>query len=181
MLPQSQWKALCKTLETFCLRYLSLCFTQHKTWTWEHEQMLKLKQLPWCTLQTQEMEPLMSELARVSSNAKASAEDCGVGLLKTHSSHVGTCNIDFDITLCFFSISEGWSVFFFFCRLKNAILEVSLLSRSVNSKGANILFDDLYPEGLPLPYGQALQHTHTSIEAQVFLREIIKFRPVTYI
>ncbi|KAG2295982.1 hypothetical protein Bca52824_042651 [Brassica carinata] len=40
---------------------------------------------------TQEMEPLMSELARVSSNAKASAEDCGVGLLKTHSSHIEEC------------------------------------------------------------------------------------------
>ncbi|CAN6846887.1 unnamed protein product [Brassica oleracea] len=36
---------------------------------------------------TQEMEALMSELAR-SSNAKASAEDCGVGLPKKHSSHV---------------------------------------------------------------------------------------------
>lgn len=36
---------------------------------------------------TQEMEALMSELAR-SSNAKASAEDCGVGLPKKHSSHI---------------------------------------------------------------------------------------------
>ncbi|WZY82359.1 hypothetical protein YC2023_028743 [Brassica napus] len=42
-------------------------------------------------LKTQEMEPLMSELARVSSNAKASAEDCGVGLLKSHSSHIEEC------------------------------------------------------------------------------------------
>nr|VDD24893.1 unnamed protein product [Brassica oleracea] len=37
---------------------------------------------------TQEMEALMSELAVArSSNAKASAEDCGVGLPKKHSSH----------------------------------------------------------------------------------------------
>ncbi|KAJ0239843.1 Protein ENDOSPERM DEFECTIVE 1 [Hirschfeldia incana] len=40
---------------------------------------------------TQEMEALMSELARVSSSEKASAEDCGVGLLKTHSSHIEEC------------------------------------------------------------------------------------------
>ncbi|VVB03323.1 unnamed protein product [Arabis nemorensis] len=37
---------------------------------------------------TQEMETLMSELARVSSIEKASVEDCGVALLKTHSSHL---------------------------------------------------------------------------------------------
>ncbi|KAJ4906486.1 Protein ENDOSPERM DEFECTIVE 1 [Raphanus sativus] len=40
---------------------------------------------------TQEMEMLMSELARVSSNEKASVEDCGVALLKTHSSHIEEC------------------------------------------------------------------------------------------
>lgn len=83
-----------KVSKTLC-QCVSL--TRHK-----HEQMLKLKQLPLCTLQTQEMEMLMSELARVSSNEKASVEDCGVALLKTHSSHVLTYNIDFVITLCFF-------------------------------------------------------------------------------
>ncbi|CAH2058061.1 unnamed protein product, partial [Thlaspi arvense] len=40
---------------------------------------------------TQEMETLMSELARVSSREKASVEDCGVALLKTHSSHIEEC------------------------------------------------------------------------------------------
>ncbi|CAH8383689.1 unnamed protein product [Eruca vesicaria subsp. sativa] len=40
---------------------------------------------------TQEMETLMSELARVSSSEKASVEDCGVSLLKTHSSHIEEC------------------------------------------------------------------------------------------
>ncbi|KFK37234.1 hypothetical protein AALP_AA4G231300 [Arabis alpina] len=40
---------------------------------------------------TQEMETLMSELARVSSIEKASVEDCGVALFKTHSSHVEEC------------------------------------------------------------------------------------------
>ena len=52
----------------------------------------------------------MSELAR-SSNAKASAEDCGVGLPKKHSSHVGTCNIDFDVTLCFFQVLKAEAFF----------------------------------------------------------------------
>ncbi|KAF8101277.1 hypothetical protein N665_0208s0061 [Sinapis alba] len=40
---------------------------------------------------TQEMETLMSELARVSSIEKASVQDCGVTLLKTHSSHIEEC------------------------------------------------------------------------------------------
>ncbi|KAG2332145.1 hypothetical protein Bca52824_003325 [Brassica carinata] len=40
---------------------------------------------------TQEMETLMSELARVISSEKASVEDCGVALLKTHSSHIEEC------------------------------------------------------------------------------------------
>uniref|UniRef100_A0A1J3HF47 Protein ENDOSPERM DEFECTIVE 1 n=1 Tax=Noccaea caerulescens TaxID=107243 RepID=A0A1J3HF47_NOCCA len=40
---------------------------------------------------TQEMETLMSELARVSSSEKASVEDCGIALLKTHSSHIEEC------------------------------------------------------------------------------------------
>ncbi|KAL1191397.1 Protein ENDOSPERM DEFECTIVE 1 [Cardamine amara subsp. amara] len=40
---------------------------------------------------TQEMESLMSELARVSSREKASLEDCGVSLLKTHSSQIEEC------------------------------------------------------------------------------------------
>uniref|UniRef100_M4D329 Uncharacterized protein n=1 Tax=Brassica campestris TaxID=3711 RepID=M4D329_BRACM len=37
---------------------------------------------------TQEIESLLSELARISSREKVSVEDCGVALLKTHSSHV---------------------------------------------------------------------------------------------
>ncbi|CAH8392112.1 unnamed protein product [Eruca vesicaria subsp. sativa] len=40
---------------------------------------------------TQEMETLMSELARVSSIEKASVQDCGVALLKTHSAHIEEC------------------------------------------------------------------------------------------
>ncbi|KAJ0258513.1 Protein ENDOSPERM DEFECTIVE 1 [Hirschfeldia incana] len=40
---------------------------------------------------TQEMETLMSELARVSSIEKASVQDCGVTLLKTHSAHIEEC------------------------------------------------------------------------------------------
>ncbi|KAL0671847.1 hypothetical protein Bca4012_034551 [Brassica carinata] len=40
---------------------------------------------------TQEIESLLSELARVSSREKVAAEDCGVALLKTHSSHVEDC------------------------------------------------------------------------------------------
>ncbi|WZY91042.1 hypothetical protein YC2023_047777 [Brassica napus] len=40
---------------------------------------------------TQEIESLLSELARVSSREKVSVEDCGVALLKTHSSHVEDC------------------------------------------------------------------------------------------
>ncbi|CAN8284545.1 unnamed protein product [Cochlearia groenlandica] len=40
---------------------------------------------------TQEMETLISELARVSSIEKASIQDCGVALLKTHSSHIEEC------------------------------------------------------------------------------------------
>lgn len=40
---------------------------------------------------TQEMETLMSELARVSSIEKASVEDCRVALLKTHSSQMEEC------------------------------------------------------------------------------------------
>ncbi|CAA7050565.1 unnamed protein product [Microthlaspi erraticum] len=40
---------------------------------------------------TQEMETLMSELARVSSREKASVEDCGIALLKTHSLHIEEC------------------------------------------------------------------------------------------
>ena len=51
----------------------------------------------------------------------------------------------------------------------------------MNSNGANILFDDLYPEGYLTIRSSTATYTHTSIEAEVFLREIIKFRPVTYI
>ncbi|KAG2309615.1 hypothetical protein Bca52824_029363 [Brassica carinata] len=40
---------------------------------------------------TQEIESLLSELARVSSREKVAVEDCGVSLLKTHSSHVEDC------------------------------------------------------------------------------------------
>ncbi|WZZ48448.1 hypothetical protein YC2023_048555 [Brassica napus] len=40
---------------------------------------------------TQEMETLISELARVSSIEKASVQDCGVTLLKTHSAHIEEC------------------------------------------------------------------------------------------
>ncbi|CAH8348639.1 unnamed protein product [Eruca vesicaria subsp. sativa] len=40
---------------------------------------------------TQEMETLMSELAKVSSSEKASVEDSGVALLNTHSSHIEEC------------------------------------------------------------------------------------------
>ncbi|KAF3557709.1 hypothetical protein F2Q69_00010618 [Brassica cretica] len=40
---------------------------------------------------TQEMEALISELARVSSIEKASVQDCGVTLLKTHSAHIEEC------------------------------------------------------------------------------------------
>ncbi|CAH8384912.1 unnamed protein product [Eruca vesicaria subsp. sativa] len=36
-------------------------------------------------------ESLLSELARVSSRVKVAAEDCGVALLKTHSSHAEYC------------------------------------------------------------------------------------------
>ncbi|KAG5392320.1 hypothetical protein IGI04_022283 [Brassica rapa subsp. trilocularis] len=42
---------------------------------------------------TKEIESLLSELARVSSREKVSVEDCGVALLKTHSSHVEDCNL----------------------------------------------------------------------------------------
>ncbi|KAJ0259234.1 Protein ENDOSPERM DEFECTIVE 1 [Hirschfeldia incana] len=40
---------------------------------------------------TQEIESLLSELARVSSREKVAVQDCGVALLKTHSSHVEDC------------------------------------------------------------------------------------------
>ncbi|KAF8087843.1 hypothetical protein N665_0565s0029 [Sinapis alba] len=40
---------------------------------------------------TQEIESLLSELARVSSREKVAVEDCGVALLKTHSSHFEDC------------------------------------------------------------------------------------------
>ncbi|KAF2566283.1 hypothetical protein F2Q68_00028388 [Brassica cretica] len=40
---------------------------------------------------TQGIESLLSELARVSSREKVAVEDCGVALLKTHSSHVEDC------------------------------------------------------------------------------------------
>ena len=51
----------------------------------------------------------------------------------------------------------------------------------MNSNGANFLFDDIYPEGYLTIRSNTTTYTHTSIEAEVLLREIIKFRPVTCI
>ncbi|XP_048611229.1 protein ENDOSPERM DEFECTIVE 1-like isoform X1 [Brassica napus] len=85
----------------FCVSFALITFdSQYQVETKELEEVLAVasksmegivQNIGQFLPKTQEIESLLSELARVSSREKVAAEDCGVALLKTHSSHVEDC------------------------------------------------------------------------------------------